>query len=248
MPQILQHSEPVGVSMRVRGRDKREMINWQKITTVMLDMDGTLLDLHYDNHFWLTHLPRRFSQIHGLSLDQSKRQLYTHINALEGALNWYCLDYWSEQLQLDMVSLKKETRHKIKERPHTKAFLQALKQSEKTVYLVTNAHPDGVAIKFEQTGIAPFFDEVITSHQFQKPKEQLGFWQALAEDYHFDRNSTLFIDDNKTVLDTAERFGIKYILGIHQPDSQKARQLTGVAAIDDFDEIIDGLEIHNNEQ
>ena len=34
---------------------------WRDIDTVLLDMDGTLLDLHYDNHFWLepvsyTHL------------------------------------------------------------------------------------------------------------------------------------------------------------------------------------------------
>ena len=26
------------------------MINWQQIDTVFLDMDGTLLDLHFDNY------------------------------------------------------------------------------------------------------------------------------------------------------------------------------------------------------
>jgi len=98
------------------------MVNWEQINTVMLDMDGTLLDLHYDNHFWLTHLPLRFAQIHGLSLKESQQQLQQHINSLEGTLNWYCLDYWSEQLKLDILALKKETRHKIKERPHTNAF------------------------------------------------------------------------------------------------------------------------------
>ena len=32
--------------------------DWQEIDTVLLDMDGTLLDLHYDNYFWLTHIPK----------------------------------------------------------------------------------------------------------------------------------------------------------------------------------------------
>ena len=24
-----------------------------EVDTILLDMDGTLLDLHYDNHFWM---------------------------------------------------------------------------------------------------------------------------------------------------------------------------------------------------
>jgi putative hydrolase of the HAD superfamily len=217
------------------------MINWDCIKTVMLDMDGTLLDLHYDNHFWLTHLPLRFAEIHGLSLSESKQQLHQHISSLEGTLNWYCLDYWSEQLNVDIVALKGETKHKIQERPYTQEFLQGLKDSGKTIYLVTNAHPDGVAIKFHQTQIEPFFDELITSHKFQTPKEQQSFWRALARDYPFNNDSTLFIDDNKTVLDTAAAFGIKHILGIHQPDSQRQRTLSEIPAIHNFDEIMPGL-------
>ncbi|HNG60363.1 MAG TPA: haloacid dehalogenase, partial [Cellvibrionaceae bacterium] len=37
------------------------MIPWQAIDTLLLDMDGTLLDLHYDNYFWLEYLPRAFA-------------------------------------------------------------------------------------------------------------------------------------------------------------------------------------------
>ena len=33
--------------------------DWSCIEVVCLDMDGTVLDLHFDNLFWLEVLPRR---------------------------------------------------------------------------------------------------------------------------------------------------------------------------------------------
>ena len=31
-----------------------EGIDWTQLDTILLDMDGTLLDLEFDNHFWGT--------------------------------------------------------------------------------------------------------------------------------------------------------------------------------------------------
>ena len=42
------------------------MIDWDSIDTVLLDMDGTLLDLHFDNYFWTEHLPDIYSRKHQL--------------------------------------------------------------------------------------------------------------------------------------------------------------------------------------
>ncbi len=218
------------------------MINWQQIDTVLLDMDGTLLDLHYDDHFWLTHLPAHYARLQNISAAESERILYEHILAIEGTLNWYCLDYWSASLGVDVPALKKETRHHIKERPHAIAFLQALKKNQKHIYLVTNSHPAGMAIKFEETQIGAYFDEIISSHQFGYPKENLQFWTMLHQHIPFDPERTLFIDDNVKVLSTAVDYGIKHILGIHQPNSQKPRLLTDVPAIHHFDEIMMGLQ------
>ena len=214
------------------------MINWQSIDTVLLDMDGTLLDLHYDNHFWMTHLPKRYVEIKNIALADAHKQLAAHIESQQGTLNWYCLDYWSEQLALDITALKKETRHHIKERPFALEFLAFLQNSGKQIYLVTNAHPAGVAIKFEEVAIEAFFDRVISSHEFQLPKEVLGFWQSLAEHIAFDPARTLFIDDNPDVLTTAKAFGINHTLGIHQPDSQRERRLENIDAIDHFTQIM----------
>ena len=34
-------------------------MDWKSITAVFLDMDGTLLDLYFDNYFWHEHVPLR---------------------------------------------------------------------------------------------------------------------------------------------------------------------------------------------
>ena len=216
------------------------MINWSTIDTVLLDMDGTLLDLHYDNHFWLTHLPKRYADLHNLRLEDAEIELSQHIEDLRGTLEWYCLDYWSELLQLDVPSIKKETQDKIQQRPYATDFLTFLQAQGKQIYLVTNAHPAGLQIKLEKTAIGQYFDEIITSHQFKAAKETQNFWQQLQQHLKFNKERSLFIDDNLQVLETAVDFGIKHILGIHQPDSQQTRQLndTAIPAIHHFNEII----------
>ncbi len=219
-------------------------IHWENIDTVLLDMDGTLLDLHYDNYFWSTHLPQRYADIHNVPLEESEQFLNNHIRELEGSLNWYCLDYWSDKLSVDMGKLKSEStvKQKIQKRPYVEAFLQFLHSQDKNVVLATNAHPIGLEIKLSSTNIAQYFDHVITSHQFQQPKENQDFWSCLNKHlqtfFNFDPARCLFIDDNITVLKAAQTYGIAYTLGIHQPDSQKHRQLENIEAIHHFDEII----------
>ncbi len=213
-------------------------INWNDIDTVMLDMDGTLLDLHFDNFFWLDHLPARYAQIHGLDLDSANRQLNQDIKNYEGTLQWYCLDFWSDKLQLDIPSLKREVMHKIQMRPHVGEFLTRLRALGKKVLLVTNAHPKSLGLKLEVTQIDQLLDVIVSSHEFSEPKESQRFWQQLQTREGFDPARTLFIDDTARILESAKTFGIKYLLGIHQPDSQQARRMEQFPAIEHFDEIM----------
>lgn len=214
------------------------MINWNDIDTVLLDMDGTLLDLHYDNHFWMTHLPKRYAEIHAISIHESTQQLHDHIHSIKGTLNWYCLDYWADTLNIDILALKRETQHKIVERPYTLAFLAFLQSEGKNTHLVTNSHRDGIDIKFEVTQIGGYFDRIISSHDYKQPKEVDAFWQHLHQDLSLNKERTLFIDDNLHVLNAASKFGIKHLIGIHQPDSRQERTLTEMPAIYDFNEIM----------
>lgn len=214
------------------------MINWDEIDTVLLDMDGTLLDLHFDNYFWLEHLPQRYAEANNVSLEQATEQLMAHIRAHEGTLNWYCLEFWSDALQMDIRALKEEVRHKIAVRPFVVEFLQALQARGKKLVLITNAHPQSVDLKMEVTHIDEHLDMVISSHEFQQPKEAQEFWEQLQAREQFDPKRALFIDDTVRILDSAREFGIEHLLCVHQPDSQTPRQVTEYNAIHHFDEIM----------
>jgi len=218
------------------------MLDWNQIDTVMLDMDGTLLDLNFDNHFWQEFVPLRFAELHGLLLDEAKRQLAPRFKAMEGKLEWYCLDFWSTELALNIAGLKQELAGLIAVHPHVTEFLDAVRASGKRLLLVTNAHRDSLNLKMEKTCLHQFFDEIISSHDFGFAKEQQGFWQILQDKHLFDKERTLLVDDSAAVLTSARTFGIAYLVSISKPDSQRpVRQVAEFAAVEDFRALMPGL-------
>jgi len=198
--------------------------NWNAIDTVLLDMDGTLLDLHYDNYFWLQHLPQRYADIHGIPLATAQQQLKRDFLTVAGSLNWYCLDYWEAKLAVPLMALKREVAHLIRMRDDTVDFLAALQRSGKRVVMLTNAHPAALALKLEFTPIAPYFDALLSTHSFGASKESLDLWQRVQDQLQFDPQRTLFIDDSPRILSTAQQFGIGYLVHVANPDSQRPAQ------------------------
>ncbi len=197
------------------------MIDWEQIQTVFLDMDGTLLDLHFDNYFWLTHLPKRFAEHHQLDEKLARQTLQQRIKSQEGTLNWYCIDYWTEELGLDIRQLKEEIQHLIAFRPHVRDFLATLQNTGRHVALVTNAHHKSLNLKLSITGLDRYVDAIHCSHDFGYPKEEPRFWARLNNVSPFDPQHTLMIDDSLPVLRAARAYGIKHLLTIAQPDSQQ---------------------------
>jgi putative hydrolase of the HAD superfamily len=218
------------------------MLNWKQIDTVLLDMDGTLLDLNFDNHFWQEFVPLRFAELHGLALEDAKQQLAPRFKAMEGRLEWYCLDYWTRELALNIVGLKQELAGLIAVHPHVTEFLDAVRASGKRLFLVTNAHRDSLNLKMEKTCLHRFFDEIISSHDFGFAKEQQGFWQILQDNHLFEKHSTLLVDDSVAVLTSARTFGIAHLVSISKPDSQRpVKQVAEFAAVEDFRALMPGL-------
>lgn len=215
------------------------MIDWSQIDTVLLDMDGTLLDLHFDSHFWLEFLPQHYAQVHAMEPGEARVWLHQRIIQEQGTLNWYCLDFWSRELDMDVPELKKEVADRIAFRPHVQDFLACLRQENIRTVIVTNAHYGSLNLKKERTAIHTLVDEVICSHDFQLPKEDVRFWEKLHEVEPFNPQRTLLVDDSLPVLRSAQQYGIRYLLSIYQPDSQAPRrEIDEFNAIDHFDEIM----------
>ncbi|MBO9491879.1 GMP/IMP nucleotidase [Endozoicomonas sp. G2_1] len=210
------------------------MLNWANISTVLLDMDGTILDLHFDNHFWLEHLPKRYSEASGISVEQAKQKFTEHYHQVAGTISWYCLDYWAEQTQLPITELKREVQHLIKLRADAHDFLVALKSSGREVVLVTNAHPDSLSLKIERTELDKYFDTLYSTHQFGVTKESQALWQKLQAHHGFELANTLFVDDSMPVLASAKKYGFEHLLAVANPDSKKPVQV-----IDDYPAITD---------
>jgi HAD superfamily hydrolase (TIGR01509 family) len=215
------------------------MIDWQDIRSVFLDMDGTLLDLNFDNHFWLEFVPQRYAERHGLSPDEAKARLMPRFKATEGRLEWYCLDYWSAQLELDIAGLKAEIAGLIAVLPHVTEFLDAVRNLQKRVVLVTNAHPKSLGLKMERTCLHACFDNIVSSHALGHPKEDPAFWEKLQDIEPFEAKRTLLADDSLAVLRSARQFGIGHLVAIRKNDSRlPPRDIAEFAAIDDFRELM----------
>lgn len=218
------------------------MIDWRPIQTILLDMDGTLLDLHYDNHFWQHHVPARYAEKHALTLEASQRELGERYARVAGSMQWYCVDYWSRELALDIARLKHEVAHLIAVHPHVEVFLQRARASGKRVVLVTNAHHKSLALKMERTGLQGYFDQLISAHSLGLPKEHAEFWGKLQSLEKFDPKSTLLIDDSLPVLRSAQAYGIGQLLAVYRPDTRQSRKEVGeFRAIEQFDQLLAGL-------
>lgn len=215
------------------------MMEWRNISSVFLDMDGTLLDLNFDNHFWKEFVPLRYAEQHGLTVEEAKARLVPRFRATEGRLEWYCLDYWSEQLSLDIAGMKAEIAGLIAVLPHVAEFLDYVRGLGKRLVLVTNAHPKSLGLKMERTCLHALFDNIVSSHSLGHPKENPVFWESLRGVEPYDPRRTLMVDDSLSVLRSARQYGIAHLVAIRKNDSrQQPRDITEFPAIHDFRELM----------
>jgi putative hydrolase of the HAD superfamily len=206
---------------------------WEQIDTVLLDLDGTLLDLAFDNFIWLARVAEIYAENHGLSLAETHAELAPRFHRVQGTLEWYSIEYWSAQLGIDIARVHREEAHRVAWLPGARGFLERARERGKRLVLMTNSHPTILEIKNERTGVLGYLDAAYTSHGFGAPKEDQRFWHAARRIETFDPARTLFVDDSKAVLHAAIEYGIRWVYGVKRPDSSREpHQHQEVAAID----------------
>jgi len=222
------------------SQGEKVQVPWSDIDTLLLDMDGTLLDLAFDNFFWLDLVPEEFARANGLSLESARAAVESRTQAIAGTLPWYCLDHWTRELGLDIAGLKRTHRERIRYLPRAREFVEHARGFGKRLILVTNAHQVTLTIKCAQTGLDTLMDVVVSAHDFGVEKEQPRFWQAFVAEHGVSPGRSLLIEDNLTVLTAAQTVGIEHTIAVSRPDSTQAqRPVAGFRAVAGVSELID---------
>jgi putative hydrolase of the HAD superfamily len=215
--------------------------DWGQIDDVLLDMDGTLLDRHFDNFFFEEELPRRYAQLHNLAFEESRHRLLAMYRSVEGELAWTDLDYWTERVGIDVVAMHKELDHMIGFLPGAQEFLQYLRQLGKRVTIVTNAHESGVAVKSAKTGLDRHVDRIVDAFEVGFLKMRTEYWPSCQRLVGFDPRRSFYMDDDESCLIAARQFGVAHLIHSAKSSSQlPAAPVTQFMSVCGFSPLLNG--------
>ncbi|MGQ0810945.1 MAG: HAD family hydrolase [Nitrospiraceae bacterium] len=186
-------------------------LDWNQIDDVLLDMDGTLLDRHFDNFFFEEELPRRYAARHSLTFEEARGHLLAMYRSVERELDWTDLHYWTRRIGIDVIAMTKELDHMIQFLPDAEDFLSSLRNMGKRITILTNAHQSGMAIKVAKTGVDGHVDRIVTAFEVGYLKMRHEYWPGCQRLLGFDPKRSLYVDDDEGCLAAAEQFGVGHI-------------------------------------
>jgi len=216
-----------------------QLFDWDRVDDVLLDVDGTLLDRHFDNFFFEEELPRCYAAKHGLMVEDARERLLTMYRAVEGELDWTDLNYWTKTLDIDVVALTKELDHLIALHPDSVDFLRHVRAQGKRIYLLTSAHAAGIEIKVAKTGIDRYVDRILNAFEVGYLKMRPEFWPTCQRLLGFEPSRSLYIDDDEACLAAAQKFGVKFLYHRSKSSSRQPPQPSSCyESIESFHELL----------
>ncbi len=219
----------------------RDQFSWDAVDDVLLDMDGTLLDRHFDNFFFEEELPRRYAAREGLPFAVARDRLMAMYRSVEGELAWTDLHYWSERVGFDIVAMHKELDHMIGFLPGAEDFLRHLRGLGKRVTIVTNAHASGVGIKNAKTGLDRYVDRIVDAFEVGYLKMRPEYWPACQRLLGFDPPRSFYMDDDEGCLKAARSYGIAHVVHSARSSSRlPPAPLESFWSLSDFSPLVNG--------
>ncbi len=213
--------------------------DWDKIDTVLLDMDGTLIDKRHEDDFWGEDVPKAYAKKKGISLETAKQIAYKKYHAIEGTYDWSDVGHWEKEFGVKLWGIKKESVMKMRLHPHTLRFLKFLKKNKKKVYLVTASMPRDLKMKLKHLKMTEYFDKIYTQFDINETKTTKQFWIKLQKVNGYDNDRTLLAEDTEAVTNAAKLAGIRWFIYKSLYSSKKPPVTPkGFFCVRHFDEVI----------
>ncbi|KAE9527815.1 GMP/IMP nucleotidase [Testudinibacter aquarius] len=219
-----------------------KIIDWDNIDTILFDLDGTLIDLHLDAYFWKQLVPQTYADKEGLDAQTCHARIQQLYRDIEHSMQWYDIDHWAKTLDLPIREMQRQHALNTQVRSGVYPLLESLQKLDKQLILLTDSHPFSLQVKMDNCNLSSYFEQLLSSHQFQRPKMHSALWQSVYQHCQLNPDRTLLIDDMEPVLDQAKSNQMAYTLGITTPDSQQPpKQFNNHPSITDFQTLLGSL-------
>ena len=185
---------------------------------IYIDMDGVILDTSYDNYFWQKHIPRVYAKNKDIGDKDAINVTHSLFNYKKNTKDWYDVIYWSNILDIDIIKEKKNSENMslIKLNEGSLDILKRLKDMNKKLFLITNAHRLTLEVKLSKFDLSKYFNDIICSHELGYVKEDIQFWYLLRNRLKIDYDDSVLIEDTFDNIISAHHAGIKNFIYINQ--------------------------------
>ena len=190
------------------------MVKLNSTTAILSDLDGVILDQHYDRKFWQSWLPEHVANQTNQSIEKIQIEIQLKIDGQKGTLNWYDLNYWDDLLDVDCMEIIKEQEEKPSFLEGSLEALQELSTLKNPKHILTNGDPRLQEYKAEARNFLQFFDSIFYSMHAGYPKEKKEFWTLARHNLNLDFEDSIFIDDDFKVVTIAVKAGVKRVIWI----------------------------------